>query len=137
MIFKNIFKIIYDLYFVQSLLCGRFLFPTTELPVDLSSAYNLSDFCLLHCQCDNCKFLMSDGWPFLLIGMMWSITGLKGCGYFNDLSTGSPHIPQVFLVLRIIFLFFSKATRCGPVLSCRRVFIDRGAFLFLGRGWYF
>lgn len=61
MFFKNIFKIIYDLYFVQSLLCGRFLFPTTALPVVLSSAYNLSDFCLLHCQFDNCKFLMSDG----------------------------------------------------------------------------
>nr|DAS70226.1 MAG TPA: hypothetical protein [Caudoviricetes sp.] len=41
---------------------------------------------------------------------MWSMTGLNGCGYLNDLSTGSPQIPQVFLVLRIIFLFFSKAT---------------------------
>jgi hypothetical protein len=38
------------------------------------------------------------------------MTGDRGCGYFNDLSTGSPQIPQVFFVLRIIFLFFSKAT---------------------------
>ena len=40
--------------------------------------------------------------------MMWSMTGDKGCGYFNDLSTGSPQIPQVFLVLIIIFLFFQR-----------------------------
>ncbi|EFN98333.1 hypothetical protein SMSK564_1291 [Streptococcus mitis SK564] len=38
------------------------------------------------------------------------MTGLNGCGYLKDLSTGSPQIPQVFFVLRIIFLFFSKAT---------------------------
>ena len=112
-----LFWLLQALYFVQSLDCGRLRLPTTVALADLSSAYNLSDFCLLHCQCASCRLLMSDGWPFRLIGMMWSITGDKGCGYFNDLSTGSPQIPQVFLVFRIIFLFFSKATLWGPLRS--------------------
>nr|DAW69069.1 MAG TPA: hypothetical protein [Caudoviricetes sp.] len=30
--------------------------PTTVALADLSSAYSLSDFCLLHCQWANCKF---------------------------------------------------------------------------------
>ena len=121
------------------MLCGKFLLPITFVPFVFSSAYSLSDFCLLHCQCANCKLAMSDGCPFLFTGTMWSMTGLNGWGYLRSLSTGWPHIPQVFLVFKIIFLFFSKATLCGPLRSARRglVFVlGGGAFLFNGGGWY-
>nr|DAI50567.1 MAG TPA: hypothetical protein [Caudoviricetes sp.] len=56
-----LFWLLQALYFVQSLDCGRLRLPTTVALADLSSAYNLSDFCLLHCQCASCRLLMSDG----------------------------------------------------------------------------
>lgn len=110
-------------YFSQLVDCGKLRFPTIAFFSKFCSAYNLSDFCLLHCQWASCKFLMSDGCPFLFTGMMWSITGDSGWGYLSDLSTGWPQIPQVFWVLSNIFLFFSNATRCGPLRSARSSFI--------------
>ena len=118
--------------------CGRLRLPTTLLSFERLSAYSLSDFCLLHCQCANCMFWISDGWPFLLIRITWSITGDRGCGYFRDLSTGRPQIAQVLLVFRIIFLFISNATRCGPLRSALSWGDSYcGGLSFLDKGGYF
>lgn len=49
--------------------------------------------------------------------MMWSTVALIGCGYFRDLSTGFPQIPQIDWVAIIIFRFASNCARYGPFLS--------------------
>ena len=105
------------LYCVQSVDKGKFLFEITSLLNVPLSFINLSDFCRLQIQCAICKFSMSLGCPPFDTGMMWSIQGLIGCGALRLMSIGLPQIPQTFSDLSNLFLFLSKAARCGPCLS--------------------
>lgn len=84
------------LYFVQSIDWGRFRFVNTSslCIAPLLCAMILSLFALLHDRCASCRLSMSDGWPPLSTGMMWSIHGDIGCGNLSEKSTGFPHIPQ-------------------------------------------
>ena len=77
----------------------------------------LSDLALLHFMCASCRLESADGSPPLSTGMIWSTVGLPGWGYFNDLSTGFPHIPHIVWDIRICFLFLSNSDRLGPSLS--------------------
>ena len=115
------------------MLCGRLRLPIVLTSVCLFGALNnLSDFCRLQVQCASCKLSMEDGWPPLFNGMMWSITGLNGSGALSVTSTGLPQIPQVFCVFKIIFRFFSYATRCGPDLSALKLIVIN-SFTFIQR----
>lgn len=114
----------FSLYFAQSIDCGNnlllFISALLLLTVPLLSI-SLSDFCRLQVQCASCKFSMSLGCPPLANGIIWSIHGDNGCGYFSLKSTGFPHIPQILCVAYIFFLFFSKAPLCVPSLSALNV----------------
>src|SRR5574344_1007395 len=72
---------------------------------------------MLHWLCASARFFISLGCPPFDIGTIWSITALKGCGYFNFLSTGPPHILQVSCVANILFLLNSYCTLWLPLLS--------------------
>lgn len=114
----------FSLYFAQSIDCGNNLLLLISalllLTVPLLSI-SLSDFCRLQVQCASCKFSMSLGCPPLANGIIWSIHGDNGCGYFNLKSTGFPHIPQILCVAYIFFLFFSNAPLWVPSLSALNV----------------
>ena len=105
------------LYCVQSVDQGKFLFVIMFVFLCVLSLSNLSDLALLQDQCASCKLSISLGCPPLDTGMMWSMQGLIGCGALRLMSIGLPHIPQTFSDLSNLFLFFSKAARCGPCLS--------------------
>ena len=105
------------LYCVQSVDQGKFLFEIMYVFLCALSLSNLSDLALLQDQCAICKLSISLGCPPLDTGVMWSMQGLIGCGNLRLISIGLPHIPQTFSDLSNLFLFFSKAARCGPCLS--------------------
>ena len=121
------------LKFFQSSECG-------SIRLDMTSAFwstiffstSLSDFCRLQVQCASCMFSMSDGCPPLDIGMMWSMHGASGLGYFSLKSTGFPQIPQTLCVWYIFFLFFSNAPRCVPYLPAPSFMSSLWCFF---RGW--
>ena len=123
-------------YDPQSIACGSSLLLIVSalllFTVPLLSI-NLSDFCLLHVQCANCKLLMSLGCPPFAIGIIWSMHADSGCGYFSLKSTGFPHIPQHVCVAYIFFLFFSNAPRCAPSLSALNTFGIPKNFLYAKR----
>ena len=114
----------FSLNCLQSIDCGSILFVDTSSCSFFFVPVSLFDFCLLQIQCASCRFAMSDGCPPLSIGIIWSIQGLSGAGYFRFLSTGYPHIPQQSCDASILFLFRSNARRCVPSWS--------GRFLFCG-----
>ena len=109
----------FALYSSHLIECGKslLLIALVSSVTNPRSASNLSDFCLLHVQCASCKLSLSDGWPPLLTGMIWSMHLDNGCGYFNVLSTGLPHIPHTSWVAYIHALFFSNCLRWVPSLS--------------------
>lgn len=103
----------------QSTEWGKFLFPTFAFLISFLKLLlnNLSDFCLLQYQCASCRLFISLGWPPFDIGIIWSIHGDKGSGYFLEKSTGLPQIPQTVCVAYIFLLFLSKTPRWVPSLS--------------------
>lgn len=111
-------SIFYALYFFQSCDCGSTLLLTISSPCfSIVLFINLSLFSLLQVQCANCILSISLGCPPFAIGIIWSIQGERGWGYFIEKSTGFPHIPHVVHVANIFFLFLSKAPLCVPSLS--------------------
>lgn len=109
-----------DLYSDQSMERGRsrfeIVFPADCAPPAVPCLpgcwpFSLFDFCLLQIQWASCRLSGSEGWPPRSIGMMWSIDGLMGWGYFRLLSTGFPQIPQTLHVARIVFFARSNASR--------------------------
>ena len=109
------------LYVFQSMLWGRFLFDVISVSFRLLTSF--TPLALLHVQWASCKLPRSDGCPPLSIGMMWSMQGLIGSGYFNVLSTGFPHIPQMLCVANIFFFADSNALLCVPSWSGLSLFI--------------
>lgn len=119
------------LYLVQSVECGNTLLLKVGSALLAVRSIILSDFWRLQHQCASCKLLKSLGCPPFAIGTMWSMTGDKGCGYFKDLSTGLPHIPQTSCVASILFLLRSNCRRCTPFWSALFPMIHHSFFLIL------
>lgn len=108
----------YAWYAAQSNDCGSILFDICCSPCgDVKLKFILSLFCLLQVQCANCRLSRSLGCPPFAIGIIWSIVLDIGCGYFKDISTGFPHIPQMFWEAYIRRLFISNCPLCVPSRS--------------------
>ena len=105
---------------------GAWIETLSAAPCACLARSSLSDFCRLHVQWASWRLSISLGCPPLAMGMMWSIHGESGCGYFSVKSTGRPQMPHTVCVAYIFFLFLSNAMRCVPSWSGRFLFFDMG-----------
>ena len=90
----------------QSKVKGKSLFDMT-LGIFAAGAFSMSrfDFCRLQQKCASCRFAKSEGCPPLSRGIIWSTVAERGWGYFIDLSTGFPQMPQMSCEASMRFRF--------------------------------